>query len=136
MTEQRDAQRSKVYAWERAAVAPHFKNTKELTLDECKELARQLYGARVVVKDGRGCRSALAYTSRRVATIGLPKWARTPWVVAHEVAHWKAHRIDKGAPAHGGIFMAEYCKLLAEVGLDHDTMVVDALDNGLKVSVK
>jgi len=134
--EQRDAQRSKLYAWERQDVFPTFANHRELTLDECKALAAKMYGARVVVKDGRGCRNASAHCYHRVAKITLPKWARRPDVIAHEIAHWKAHRIDPGAPAHGGIFTAEFIKLLATLGFDHDELVIKALDYGLKVYVK
>lgn len=131
-TEIRDMQRSKLYKWERTMFpAMH---TGCMTLDECKELAAKLYGARVLVKDGRGCRKALAYTSKRLPTIGLPKWARNPQVIAHEVAHWVAK--GQGA-AHGGFFLGAYITLLANhLGHDKTTLVESARAFGLRVIIE
>jgi putative metallohydrolase (TIGR04338 family) len=125
----RDFQRSKVYAWEYKQF-PKMKSGG-MTLDECKALAAKLYGARVLVKDGRGRRNACAFTSKRLPAIALPKWARTPEVVAHEVAHWLA----KGqGPAHGGFFLGHYIAILAEhLGHDKAALTESARAFGLRV---
>jgi hypothetical protein len=131
-TTSRDFQRGAVYKWE----DKQFPNMKKggMTLEACRALAGKMWGAAVHVKDGRGCRNALAYTSRRRATIGLPLWARTPEVVAHEVAHWMVKRTDKGAPAHGGIFVGHYITLLADhCGYDRQVLEQSARAFGLRV---
>lgn len=131
MAKDRDTQRSKVYAWERELFGNAF--CEQLSLDECKALAAEMYGKRVVVRDGRGTRRALAYTDRRLPTIGLPKWARNPYVVAHEVAHLIASRegYDSG---HGGRFVGIYIDLMARFcGEDRDALTESAKEHGLRV---
>ena len=124
----RDFQRSKVYAWEFKQF-PQMKSGG-MTLDECKALAARMWGARVIVKDGRGRRNACAFTSAPRAKIALPRWARTKEVVAHEVAHLLN---DSGA-AHGGIFMGEFITLLAEhCGHDKAALTESATGFGLRV---
>ena len=125
--EARDFQRSKVYAWENETF-PHIRE-EQWTLSQCEAFAKQLYGARVKIKDGRGRRSACAH-HRRYPTISLPKWARNKWVVAHEVAHLKT-RHDLSIPAHGAIFMGVYLGFLRTcTGVDYTEC---AKDYGLKV---
>jgi len=128
---ERDMQRSKLYKWERT-MFPTM-HTGCMTLDECKELAAKLYGARVLVKDGRGCRSAKAYTGKRLPTIGLPNWARNPQVIAHEVAHWIT---KKEGAAHGAFFLGAYIALLAtHLGHDKTMLVESARAFGLRVII-
>lgn len=125
---QRDFQRSKVYAWENS----EFEKAQEkLTLTQCRDLASQLYGARVKVKDGRGRRKACAF-HRRYPTIALPRWSRIEWVVAHEVAHL-LHRTDD-VPGHGAIWMRSYILLLEQLGHDAERVTRSAIDYGLKVA--
>jgi|SRR5688572_8246986 len=131
-----DFQRNKVYSWERVTFTSdeHYKGS--LTLEECKELAAKMYGARVVVKDGRGRSHAGACVSKRVATITLPIWARNPLVVAHEVAHIQNYRFSKDSSAHGGVFMWFFIELLSKhCGKDRDTLTKSARDFGLRVAM-
>lgn len=134
---ERDAQRSKVYQWEFDTFRDDLekRNTPDfLTLSECRALAADLYGKQVVVKDGRGRRNACAY-DRRLPTIALPTWARTPWVIAHEVAHLNMNLIDRDLPGHGSLFMRENVRLLARVGVDTERALwQSAKDYGLKVT--
>lgn len=70
---------------------------ESMTLKECQKFvdkvtARQYvtsnYGkATIMVLDGRGRRSACASYSGGQKAIKLPKWARTKYVILHEVAH-------------------------------------------------
>jgi hypothetical protein len=133
----RDFQRSKVYEWEAKHLSMLFvtEGCVGLTLDECQDLAKRMYGCKVRVKDGRGSRSARAHTGRRLPSIGLPRNTRTREMIAHEVAHWIVKRVAKGAPSHGGIFMAEYITLLAEhCGYVKETLIKSAIDCGLRVT--
>ena len=109
----RDTQRSKVYAAEGAAFG---RAKEELTLDECRafiaevwrsETAKQLrhgtgrqwrvYPPRLA--DGRGCRSASAGNGE----VTLPRWARSKWVILHELSH----EITEGRRAAHG---PEFCR--------------------------
>ncbi len=96
-----DRQRSRVYAWERAAKAAT--KPQALPSPDLSELAgvqawlnpiwraeRGRYGlARVsaptVARPHWGQRSALAFDHNRAIT--LPRWARAPWEILHEMAH-------------------------------------------------
>jgi len=127
----RDYQRSKVYGWQQRYFCD---DRPPLNLDDCKALARVMYGAKVVVKDGRGRTSACAIRGGKhhCATIKLPCWARTPWVIAHEVAHLLN---PKGAAAHGGNFMWWYLLLLSEFAEhDYDALEASAISFGLRVT--
>lgn len=100
----RDSQRSKVYKAEREVwdIAQKFDNmdqTKryvQVVLDilDLPELKRY----KVYVGDGRARRSA----GGNARGIYLPKWARTPWVILHELAHTLTARqhVFKGIQHH------------------------------------
>lgn len=127
MTNQRDFQRSKVYSWERT----RYNFREALSLGECKQLATQLYGKRVKVKDGRGRRGACAYWDR-YPTIAIPRPLRCPEVVAHEVAHLMFRNTE--VPWHGALWLKEYIKLLGCIGYDTFDLKQDARAYGLKVA--
>jgi hypothetical protein len=110
----RDFQRSAVYAWERKQFPNIYAGNMELAA--CVEMAHMMYGAWVSVEDGRGRRRGCARTSRRRPTISLPRFARSPEYLAHEIAHLIVERDDRGAPSHGGIFMGHYLTLLSPRG--------------------
>lgn len=131
-TRSRDFQRSAVYAWERVA----FPNIDAgcMQLDACVELARMMYGAWVIVQDGRGRRRGCARLGRRLPTISMPRATRTPAYLAHEVAHLLVKKHNRGAPAHGGHFMGHYLTLVAEyLGYDRSVLVASAQAAGLRV---
>ncbi len=113
----RDAQRQKVYAWERAHVWPLFADaTHQLTLPACERLVQrvfQRYGQKAPkVYNGRGKRNA----SWSLYGIQLPRWARTTWVVLHECAHGLQHVFAPDDPHHGAAFMGLYLELLHRFG--------------------
>jgi hypothetical protein len=128
----RDFQRSAVYAWERKQFPNIYAGNMELAA--CVEMAHMMYGAWVSVEDGRGRRRGCARTSRRRPTISLPRVARSPEYLAHEIAHLIVERDDRGAPSHGGIFMGHYLTLLSKwYGYDRATLVKSAQEAGLRV---
>lgn len=110
MKRPRDNQRSKVYAWEKHATG-HFTDRALFdTIAECdawmapiwrKERGRLgLAGAAAprVERPAWGQRRALAHQSHRIT---LPRWARNPWVMLHEMAH----RLTPSDEAHGARFV-------------------------------
>lgn len=110
MRRPRDSQRQKVYDWERNNVSGFREG---ISLDECRKFA-----ARVCrdshfmadVTDGRGRRSACAYSHR----ICLPTGCRTKAIVLHELAHCMLQQYsDYHAYAgHGPEFVRVYMWLL------------------------
>lgn len=88
--EKRDSQRSALYAWERRL----FAHGETMTLDECQALVERVWLehvtpaypkiARPRVRSGPNHHSAQAWSHFEIK---LPKWARNPQVVLHEVAH-------------------------------------------------
>lgn len=123
----RDNQRSRVYAWERAFAksigvdfyAPDFK-----TLEECEAFALPIWRkergrvglagqvAPGVERPAWGQRAALAHHDHRIT---LPRWARSRWVILHELAH----RLTPRDEAHGPRFVGVLIGLLAR-HVDHD----------------
>lgn len=110
----RDFQRQRLYNAERGLME-HNKYQFNTTQDAEKWIKEKIipilkedYGiSSVKVKDGRGRQSACAYYDRR--TISLPRWARTEYVIIHEVAHLPIP--DK----HGPMFCALYLRLVREI---------------------
>jgi putative metallohydrolase (TIGR04338 family) len=121
----RDFQRSKVYAAERSALSgdptPDWATVKEVQVFVNRITRTQWWLKRswnerhrnreVLVVDGRGSSSGRAFWSarRRTAVIALPRWARSRWVVCHELAHLMTP--DRFAP-HGAEWAANYLALV------------------------
>ena len=120
----RDAQRSKVYAWERKSVfdKPDVDNVIELKdIAVFCRLALDAAGLKYRtprILDGRGRRKACYDVEARA--LKLPRWARRTPVILHELAHYivdKKYGCDT-VPWHGRFFMQEYFALLALHGWD------------------
>ena len=102
----RDSQRGKVYKWERqfqergtfCAKTFAYRCHNEMSMDEIKALVakvnRHFKMRPTRIDPGAGRRSAYSYGGK----IALPKWARQPVVVLHEMAH-EVHRY-LGRPGH------------------------------------
>lgn len=109
----RDNQRRKVYKAEKFFCFPNPR-PEPMSLDECYDFAKMVlddvgcYKA-LIIKDGRGCRSAWAdwYTSRVMLT--LPKFARNKRIILHELAHCL---VDNTYQAHGPEFCRVYFELV------------------------
>lgn len=115
MKRPRDSQRSKVYKAQWVV----FKERETMaTTDQCWEYIKKIvntewfrkryphkYDNMIWVKSGQGSRRARALTSleSRGITMVLPRWARTEWVILHELAHCVT---PKTVAAHG----REYCR--------------------------
>ena len=117
----RDTQRRRLYSAEREAFKKN--NVPIFDLLKSKEYVSTIISSeyytshggwkRVRVKDGRGCRSAYYFPDDRA--IALPKWARKPWVIIHEMAHCLTHKTVDDSVGHHGSFCTHYANLVAEL---------------------
>lgn len=138
----RDNQRSKVYAWERAAVreitgrgigVPEFQS-----LEQCREWAAPIWKkerGRVGLAKARapsierpawGQRRALAHDDHRIT---LPRWARNRWVILHEVAHRLTPHDQAHGPRFVGVLIGLVCRWLE---LDVKQLMQMAEERGVK----
>ena len=135
----RDHQRQRLYASERTffiEMAPdlgippprrvvesgNYKGTPVdfITLDECKTFLTTLQSSdyyrraggfqRITLHSGAGNRRATYNEYKK--RIKLPLWARTRWVIAHELAHHLTHRDPRDLPAHGASFARHFIELV------------------------
>lgn len=157
----RDSQRSRVYDWERACVQQlahsSIYDAEFKTLDECAEYATPIWNAergRVgragilaprIERPARGQRRALAYLGDGKVIkngewrldggrITLPRWARSRWVILHELAH----RLNAGkGSGHDARFVGILIGLVAR-HLDYDATQLMALaeEMGVKYYVR
>lgn len=124
-----DTQRSRVYEFERMVARMErrdlYSPTWE-TLDHVIQWAAPVWraergrygrpGARMpaIERPARGQRRALAYLGQRRIT--LPRWARSPWVTLHEMAHLL---VQANEPPHGPRFVGVLIGLACR-HLDYD----------------
>ena len=110
-----------------------------LSLDECRTLISRIWADQLnlsspvpAVCDGRG--SANART--RSSCIYLPRWARNPVIVIHELAHCVTDLFDEpDSIEHGRKFLKVYLTLLSSnTQYKYPALRSDALASGLKVS--
>ena len=142
-TDRRDTQRSRVYAWERAAVARvHFEPCFE-SLDAAQTWARQVWRSErgrlglpgvappEVRRPHRGQRRALAYPHLHAIT--LPRLARSRWVMLHELAHL----LTPGGAWHGPRFVGALIGLGARwLDLDAQALMRAADEGGVRYWVR
>lgn len=94
----RDNQRSRCYEWENKAIltAHTTIGVRYATLEECEDFMRPIWRAergRVGLAKHRPPELSRNLWGQRSATSGhdhvikLPLWARTPWIILHEMAH-------------------------------------------------
>jgi putative metallohydrolase (TIGR04338 family) len=123
MTEPRDTQRSRLYKAENAAFKGNPLGGKRLeTVPDIERFVQkvanrapiksrypELARSPIRVKDGRGRRRACGgYRS-----ISIPLWARTEWIVLHELAHVATlRRHGETVAAHGREFVSCYLTLI------------------------
>lgn len=129
MTTKRDTYRSKVYAAENAAFRVKFTGSKRIeTVPEIQAYVNKLTNSAwfqkrwtlhswrdngkgaVTVKSGAGFRRATAYPGSQ--TIYIPLWARTEWVILHELAHIVTPQSE---PYHAWHFLQCYIELVGHV---------------------
>jgi hypothetical protein len=111
----RDPQRSRVYAWEEAVVAPRDPSAipyeRAQMLVDGVWLAEQLLYPPRVAPMPRQARRTWATGSR--TTIRLPQDRPTPtYVILHEVAHALSSTVDGDSDAHGPDYVGLYMGLL------------------------
>ena len=142
----RDNQRSRVYAWERACLrelaATSIGRAEFDTLQQCIEFAEPIWRKErgrlglarqrppAIERPAWGQRRALAHFDHRIT---LPRWARSRWVILHELAH----RLTPGDEAHGARFVGVLMGL-ASRWLDYDAGELMALADrhGVKYRVQ
>lgn len=142
----RDTQRSRVYAWEQACVAQlahsSIYDAEFKTLEECADYAAPIWrkergrvglaraaGPRIE-RPHRGQRKGLAHPDGRIT---LPRWARSRWVILHEMAHLLTPRDEPHGPRFVGVLIG----LIAR-HLDYDATQLMALadEMGVKYHVR
>jgi hypothetical protein len=129
----RDAQRSRVYAWEDRVIGP--RDASLLAFAAAQGLVDAIWsetGLRFppsVERMPTQARTRLADASRLV--IRLPP--RTPsWCVLHELAHAMTH--DGVSDGHGPVFMGVYVRLLARyLRLDEGWLLASLAAEGIAV---
>ena len=115
MSRGRDNQRSRVYAFEKAATKGAVYRPVWESLEECQRFLKPIWRAErgrlgrarvempAILRPHRGQRRALAHDYG--FTITLPKWARNPWVVLHEAAHHLTNRDEAHGPRFVGVLI-------------------------------
>lgn len=138
MNRRRDTQRRRVYLWERAARgASMFQELMDL--DECQAMVERVWPAErgrygranvpapELQRVHRGQRAAIAYATAHA--ISLPRWARNPWVLLHELAHLLADG-DRHGPRFVGVLIGLAARWM---GADVDELLAQAEAGGVKV---
>jgi hypothetical protein len=142
----RDNQRSRVYRWERLAAkhidgrdfyAPDF-----ATLEECEAFMAPIW---------RGERGRLGLAKQRAPelsrnlwgqqratasschVIKLPKWARSRWVILHEMAHRLTPQDEAHGPRFVGVLIGLVCRWL---DYDAERLMALADEEGVKYHVR
>jgi hypothetical protein len=146
MPRTRDNQRSRCYAWERRAVAElasaDFYAAEFATVAECEAFAAPIWRkergrvglagqqAPSIERPSWGQRSALAHRDHRIT---LPKWARSRWVILHELAH----RLTPADEAHGPRFVGVLMGLVSRwCDFDATELMRLADEEGLRYHVR
>jgi putative metallohydrolase (TIGR04338 family) len=146
VTRPRDSQRSRVYAWERRAsvelAGRDLYEAEFKSLAECEAFAAPIWrkergrvglagtAAPSIERPNRGQRRALAHHDHRIT---LPKWARSRWVILHELAH----RLTPVDEAHGPRFVGVLIGLLSRwLDLDSAELMRYADEGGVGYHVR
>jgi hypothetical protein len=114
MTEDRDRQRGKVYAWEARLVAPH--DPTSIAFSQAQGMVNAIWtemGLRFPPKVEslpRQTRSTMADATR--LSIRLPETSPSWWLL-HELAHAMTSTVDGQSDGHGPKFMGLYLQMLA-----------------------
>jgi putative metallohydrolase (TIGR04338 family) len=137
----RDNQRSRCYAWERAVVAAfgaRFYQPDFATLEECEAFMNPIWRkerGRVGLAHQRAPELARNLWGQQRATassnhvLKLPKWARSRWVILHEMAH----RLTPADEAHGPRFVGVLIGLVCRwIGYDARRLMATADEMGLR----
>ena len=143
MRRSRDNQRSRVYAWERACTNDHKDGIRYKTLEEVEQWMNPIWRAErgrvglakkaapTLSRKLWGVRGGTASTAAH--EIKLSKWARSPWVILHEMTHLLTPRDE----AHGPRFVGVLIGLLARhCGQDANELMALADEMSVKYHVR
>jgi hypothetical protein len=144
----RDSQRKKLYSWEDTVTYQHSNyeyvvyniadGPTGMSLDHCRMLIARAWryyskGPAPGLHDGRGARQAAYILDTH--EVRLPRWARQPHVVLHEVAHGLMFERAPLEPRHGAVYVRVYCDLMSRyLGLSRNDLYESAMRAGLKVA--
>lgn len=141
MSRKRDSQRSRVYAWERRAVSDYADRPTFDSLEECEAFMHPIWrtergrmglakrAAPALSRNLWGKRNATAHGTTEIK---LPKWARSPEVILHEMAHCLTH-----GDRHGPRFVGCFIGLLARHhGQDANDLMPLADEMGVRYNVR
>ena len=124
MNSTRDNRRKKLYTAENEAFRGSGFSSPLETISDVEKYLQKIWSSKVLKKkyprafawqppsvaDGRGTTRAMAYGSSRIS---IPLWARTEWVVIHEVSHIVASREQRYEIAgHGWEFCSIYLQIV------------------------
>ncbi|MFN7570712.1 MAG: hypothetical protein ACK5TK_04525 [Betaproteobacteria bacterium] len=141
MPKRRDSQRSRVYDWERTAVRqclrrsiyapdPEFADLEAIEVwlapiwrAERGRLGRARVPAPALARKLWGQRRATAGWDH---VLKLPRWARSPWVVLHELAHRLTPHDEAHGPRFVGVLIGLACRHIE--GLHAETLMALADD--------
>lgn len=142
----RDNQRSKVYAWERAVVRElgnrKLGDAEFERLAACELWAQPIWrkergrvglarvAAPAIERPSWGQRRALAHDDHRIT---LPRWARSRWVILHELTHRLTPRDEAHGPRFVGVLIGLVCRWLE---YDANQLMHMADERGVKYSVR
>lgn len=142
MARGRDNQRSKVYAWERAIAGSEMGGAVFADLAAAQAWMQPIWrkergrvglakrAAPSIERPHWGQRRALAHADNRIT---LPKWARSYWVVLHEMAHRLTPHDEAHGPRFVGVLIGLVCRWL-----DYDAASLMRLadERGVRYSVR
>ncbi len=119
----RDSQRSRVYNSEHHHSLYQNNYSEKMTIDEVREFIEKIMRSRwwkvrmpddtyLNLKDGRRTRWARGGKHGSEIRINLPRWARHPIVILHEMAHTITPMDRCVAASHGRQFCSNYLALI------------------------
>jgi hypothetical protein len=130
-----DKQKSLVYRWEQAEIAP--KDTTKLFFFQVEPIVKWIWKQEglqyppLVEGLPKNCRKFCADATRlkvRFADITYT------WIILHELAHSMIDQPNGLSNQHGSLFVEKYCQLLSRyLLLDYDSLVKSAREFGLRV---
>jgi hypothetical protein len=136
LSDPRDSQRGRVYAWENRTIAPH--DSTLVAYGRAQAMVDAIWADMGLqfppeVEKLPSQSSATLASATRLA-VYLP--AQIPsWCLLNELAHAMTSDVDGSSDGHGPIFIGVYLKLISRyLRLDHDRLLESAAMEGIAVT--
>ncbi len=128
MTDKRDFQRSRVYAWENRVVAP--RDPSFVSFPEAQAMVNAIWAERGLKYppkvEALSTQAKATVASATRLSIFLSE--RTPsWCLLHEIAHSMTSTMDGESDGHGASFMGVYVRLLGRYLRLHPAELIRSL---------